>query len=335
GGRGGGDRAREYRARARALTTLEVAVARAHGELAGRHDVAVHADAHRAAGLPPLPARRADDLVETFRFGFALRLIRSGHDEQAHVVGDLAALEDTRRVANIAEPAVRARADEHDVDRRAEQRLACLDAHVVECLLESDIAAFRHRLIDLDDHPRIRAERDHRREPRDVDAHLAVESRAGIARELPPALERGVPVLPLGRERPAGPVRVRDGVGRDHAGPRAGRGRHVADGHALLHRQRADRLAAVLDDVSRAAGDADRADDPQDQVLGRHAGAGAPGELDRERLRLALQQALRGEDVADLRRADAEGEGAECAVRARMRVAADDRLAGLRRAELG
>ena len=37
---------------------------------------------------------------------------------------------------------------------------------------------------------------------------------------------------------------------------------------------------------------------------------------------------------ADLRRADAEGEGAERAVRARVAVAADDGLAGLRRAEL-
>ena len=58
------------------------------------------------------------------------------------------------------------------------------------------------------------------------------------------------------------------------------------------------------------------------------------GDFDRERLRLALQQALRRQHVADFGRADAEGEGAERAVRARVAVAADDRLAGLRRAEL-
>ena len=51
-------------------------------------------------------------------------------------------------------------------------------------------------------------------------------------------------------------------------------------------------------------------------------------------LRLALQQALGGEHVADLGRADAEGEGAESAVRARVAVAANDGLAGLRDAEL-
>src|SRR5690606_37813622 len=77
------------------------------------------------------------------------------------------------------------------------------------------------------------------------------------------------------------------------------------------------------------------ADDLEDQVLRGHALAEPPVEIDRERLRLALQQALRREDVAHLGRADTERERAERAVRARMRVAADDRLAGLRRAELG
>ena len=37
--------------------------------------------------------------------------------------------------------------------------------------------------------------------------------------------------------------------------------------------------------------------------------------------------------MPDFGRADAEGEGAECAVRRRMAIAADDGLAGLRRAE--
>ena len=58
-------------------------------------------------------------------------------------------------------------------------------------------------------------------------------------------------------------------------------------------------------------------------------------DFDRERLRPTLQQALRREHVADFGRADAEGEGAERAVRRRVTVAADDGLAGLRRAELG
>ena len=60
-------------------------------------------------------------------------------------------------------------------------------------------------------------------------------------------------------------------VRRDHAGAGAAFDRHVADGHAAFHREAADRVAAVLDDVADAAGDADRADDRQDDVLGRDA----------------------------------------------------------------
>ena len=47
-----------------------------------------------------------------------------------------------------------------------------------------------------------------------------------------------------------------------------------------------------------------------------------------------LRQGLRGEHVLDLARADAEGQRAERTVRRRVRVAADDRHAGLRVAHL-
>ena len=57
--------------------------------------------------------------------------------------------------------------------------------------------------------------------------------------------------------------------------------------------------------------------------------------VDREGLRPALQQALRRQHVADFRGADAEGEGAERAMRRGVAVAADDRLARLREPELG
>ena len=56
-------------------------------------------------------------------------------------------------------------------------------------------------------------------------------------------------------------------------------------------------------------------------------------DVDRKRLRLALQQALRREHVADFRGADAEGQRAERAVRARVAVAADDGHARLREPE--
>ena len=87
--------------------------------------------------------------------------------------------------------------------------------------------------------------------------------------------------------------------------------------------------------MTGAAIDADPADDGEHDVLGRHTGRKPAVDDDLERLRLALQQALRGQHVADFGGADAKGEGAECAVRAGMAVAADDGLAGLRGALFG
>src|SRR3546814_5816542 len=86
-------------------------------------------------------------------------------------------------------------------------------------------------------------------------------------------------------------------IGGDQAGAGTGLDRHVAHGHALLHRQRCNGGAAVLDDMTGAAVDADGADHVQDQVLGGDPGAELAVDGDRKRLRLALQQALRGQHV--------------------------------------
>ena len=124
-------------------------------------------------------------------------------------------------------------------------------------------------------------------------------------------------------------------VGRDHAGAPAALDRHVADGHAALHRERLDRRAGVLDDVAGHAADAELAERAEDQVLGGDAEAELALVADPHRARLVLDHALRREHVLDLARADAERERAEGAVRGGVRVAADDRHARLRDAELG
>ena len=59
-----------------------------------------------------------------------------GHDHQPHAVGDVAVLEDRGGEAQVADPAVRAAADEDDVDLLAEDRLAGLQVHVLERALE-------------------------------------------------------------------------------------------------------------------------------------------------------------------------------------------------------
>ena len=91
----------------------------------------------------------------------------------------------------------------------------------------------------------------------------------------------------------------------------------------------------VLDDVAGEAADAELAERAEDQVLGGHAEAELAVVEDAHRAGLVLDHALRGEHVLDLAGADPEGERAEGAVRGGVRVAADDRHAGLGDAELG
>ncbi len=80
------------------------------------------------------------------RLGLALHLVRAGHDHQPDAVRDVAVLEDAGRQAQVADPAVRAAADEDDVDLLAEDRLAGPEVHVLEGALQGASLA-RVRLV--------------------------------------------------------------------------------------------------------------------------------------------------------------------------------------------
>ena len=157
-----------------------------------------------------------------------------------------------------------------------------------------------------------------------VDAHFGVERGAVVAAQRLPVGDGRVERLAL---RAAWRLRhpVERGLVRGHhAGARAGFDGHVAQGHALLHVQRLDGAAAELDDMAGTAIDADHADRVQHDVLGAHAGGERAIDGDGHRLRPALQQALRGQHMADFAGADAEGQRTERTVRAGVAVAADD-----------
>ena len=86
-----------------------------------------------------------------------------------------------------------------------------------------------------------------------VEHERLVVLRAGIGRQLPPAGDGLVELGALRRMRPAAEIVVRRLVGRDQAGPGAAFDRHVADRHAVFHREAADDLAGVLDAIADAA----------------------------------------------------------------------------------
>ena len=193
----------------------------------------------------------------------------------------------------------------------------------------------RNRVVDRDRLRGVRAPAHVGTERGGVDGHLFVERGALVVWERTPVVERALPLGALRRERTPLDVGERGVVGGHHPRARAGFDRHVAHGHPALHRERADRRAAVLDHVADATVGADPIDDPEDHVLGAAAGREVALDRDRHRLRGLLRERLRREHVLDLGGADADRECAERAVRRGVRVAAHDHHPGLRVAHLG
>ena len=136
---------------------------------------------------------------------------------------------------------------------------------------------------------------------------------------------------PVGRRRPALEVRERRVVGRDHPRPRAGLDRHVADRHPALHRERCgSRRRRTRARARPPPATPSRPIAPRITSFAVTPGGSVALEADAHRPRPRLRQALRRQHVLDLRRADAERERAERAVRRRVAVAADDRHSRLR-----
>src|ERR1019366_7644141 len=159
--------------------------------------------------------------------------------------------------------------------------------------------------------------------------------RTVVGDELLPADDGSIPGGALGGVRPAGEVVEGGVVGSDQAGARTAFDRHVADRHALIHAERTDCAARVLEDAAGAAADADAGYQREDDVLGGNAGGEAAVHMHLESLRGALQEALGGQHLLDLAGADAEGQRAERAMGGGVRVAADHGHAGLGESQLG
>ena len=102
-----------------------------------------------------------------------------------------------------------------------------------------------------------------------------------------------------------------------------------------VHRERAHRIAAVLNDVAGAATDADRLDDVEDHVLGGDAWRELAVDLDRHGALGGLRERLCREHVLDLGGTDAESEGPEGSVGGGVAIAADERHPRLGEALLG
>ena len=164
---------------------------------------------------------------------------------------------------------------------------------------------------------------------------MGVEDGVLVGVECPPPLDRLLPGSALGCPRPTFEIRERRVIRRDQPRLRTPLDRHVAHRHPAFHRQRPDRFPGVLDDVADPPSGAELADRAEDHVLGGDPWRARAHELDLHRLRTQLGKRLGREHVLHLGRADPESERAERAMRRGVRVAADDRHAGLGQSQLG
>ena len=106
------------------LPSFKIAIAGGNAVLAGRKLIEVHPDAHGAARLAPLAARRPEDLRKPLGHGLPLHFLRARHHQHTHLGAGLAALQQRRRGAQIGDAPVGAASDEEYVDGAPQQRLS-------------------------------------------------------------------------------------------------------------------------------------------------------------------------------------------------------------------
>ncbi len=267
-------------------------------------------------------------------------ILRAGDDHHAGSGVYPAAFEQRGGQAQVGNARVGATADENHIHFFAEQGLAGLEAHISQGFFEgqflvgvAEMGRVWHALGDFHAHAGIGAVSNHRFEGRGVQCDGFVVGRAFLGGELLPAGNGFVPIRAFGGKFTPGQVLEGGFVGSDHASARAALDGHVADRHALFHRQGADGGAGVLEHMPRAAANADFGNQGQDDVFGRDAGHKYSIDANFAGLGFALEQALGGQDVFDFTGADSEGQRAKRAVRGGVTVAADDGHAGLGEAE--
>ena len=245
------------------------------------------------------------------------------------------------RRLKIAETAVGAAADEAHIHRRAGDRRTGLQIHVAVGLLRQGalvgLGLFQggHGLIHADALARGDAPGHGGSDGRRIEAHLVVEHGVRATGQAAPPGHGLLPGLTARGEGAAAQVVERGLVGVDVAAAGPALDRHVAEGHALLHRERIDRRTGEFVGIAHAALDAEGADHVQHQILGVDAALQLTVHPDAPHLQLAHRQALAGQHVAHLTGADAERDRSEGAVGGGMGIAAGDGHARLGETKFG
>src|SRR5882762_7688943 len=274
--RGGGhDRADQVSAAVFALAALEIAIAGAGAALVRRQDVRIHPDAHAAAGVAPFETGGGENLVEAFFFSLRFDSARARNDQRLlDVFRYVLACHKMRRGAQIIKARIGARANEYAIHRNVDDGRAGFQPHIFECALggflvveDLEVVRIGDARRDARDHAGIRAPGDLRSDLLRLQLDLHVKVGAAIALEQFPALHSFVERFPARYKRTAFQIRKRSLIRSDHSRARAAFNRHVANGHAPVHRKRANGFAAVFGDMAVAARNAGFSDNGQNQVF--------------------------------------------------------------------
>src|SRR5215212_5970696 len=157
------------RSPARALPALKISIRRRGAPLTRSELVRVHAQAHRAASGPPFEPGIFENAVKTFGLRLSANAHRAGYHHRPHARLDFATGDDGRRKTQVFDPAVRARPDEHRVDRDLTHRSSGFESHVAQGTRSDFTSArvldrfgVRYGAIDLHDLSRICSPRDMR-----------------------------------------------------------------------------------------------------------------------------------------------------------------------------
>src|SRR5215212_3775479 len=165
-----------------ALPAFEVPVRRRGAPLASFQLVRVHPEAHRAPGGTPFEPGIFEDQVETFGLCLGAYAHGTRHHHGTHTRLDPTPGDNRRRETEIFDPAVRARSDEHRVDRDIAHRRARLEPHVAQSARRDltgarvrDRFRMRNFAVDRHDLARVRSPGDMWPDRGAVEQHLAIE----------------------------------------------------------------------------------------------------------------------------------------------------------------
>src|SRR6266850_1293337 len=113
------------------LAPDEVTVRRRSGNFAAIQLVGIHRETHGATCLTPFEAGFLEDLVQAFPFGKFFNLRRTRNYQSANPGLNLSTFRDLCGRAQVGHTGVCTRADEGDIDRRAEYRSSRLPSHML------------------------------------------------------------------------------------------------------------------------------------------------------------------------------------------------------------